>query len=146
MDNVLQNQFFQQQLFSLQRPMPFRRWLKQTPADSKPTDEAKPETGLKNGYRLQEYDDIAIPIEAVVPRSAARFSLETTRLAWYMVGRLFDPDHRDETAKAATSAFRKAVKLDSEAIEIYRVLIPMEFSVNNVDDARRSIRQKSRAT
>ena len=107
----------------------------ETPADSKPSDVVQTETGLKNGYRLQETDDIAQPIQVVVPLSAA-VQARNEALAWYMIGRLFDNEHRNDPAKAL-AAFRKAVKLDPEAIEIYRNLVPLEFAFDNPEVAVR---------
>ena len=105
----------------------------ETQAEAKPDELAKSGNGLKNGYRLQEFDDVAQPIQTVVPRSAAMQS-RVEALSWYMVGRLFDRDHRNEPVKAL-DAFRKAVKLDPEAIEIYRNLVPLEFDFDNTEAA-----------
>ena len=92
-------------------------------------------TGLKSGYRLQEADDVALPLKPKVPRPAAA-DIRNEALAWYMTGRLLDSTHRQEPRKSL-SAFRKAIKLDPEAIEIYRHLVPLEFAFENIEAAIR---------
>jgi tetratricopeptide (TPR) repeat protein len=100
-----------------------------------PSPEAIPADALKSGYRLQEGDDLALPLQPVKPRSAA-IEARNDALSWYMTGRLLDSSHRNEPRKALT-AYRKAVKLDPEAIEIYRNLVPLEFALNNLEEAVR---------
>ncbi len=103
------------------------------PAVTKPADSVDPGGALRSGYRLQEADDLAVPLQPLVPRSAAIES-RNEALSWYMTGRLLDSDHRNEPRKAL-EAYRKAVKLDPEAIEIYRNLVPLEFAFNNIEAA-----------
>jgi tetratricopeptide (TPR) repeat protein len=102
-----------------------------TKPDSKPVAPAKAEAPINGGYRLQEYDDVAVPLQPLVPRSAAIQS-RIDALSWYMVGRLFDQEHRNDETRAL-EAFRKAVKLDPEAVQIYRELVPLEFAAKNED-------------
>lgn len=101
------------------------------PADA--TDPAQPSPAQRDGYRLQDSDDIAAPLQPVVPRSAA-IEARNKALAWYMTGRLLDSTHRNEPKKSL-EVYRKAVKLDPEAIEIYRNLVPLEFAFDHIDEA-----------
>ena len=106
-------------------------------APEKPADGKSPDASriIRDGYRLQDSDDFALPLRPVVPRSAA-VSARNEALSWYMTGRLLDTNHRGEPAKAL-EAFRKAIKSDPEAIEIYRELVPLEFAAGNLEDAVR---------
>lgn len=98
---------------------------------------AEPKTNpvirVREGYRTQESEDLALPMKPVVPRSAAA-EARNEALSWYMTGRLFDAAHRNEPRKAISS-FRKAIKLDPQSIEIYRNLVPLEFEFKNFDAA-----------
>ncbi|WP_373653396.1 tetratricopeptide repeat protein [Schlesneria sp. DSM 10557] len=87
------------------------------------------------GYQQQESDDVALPLKPLVPRSAA-ITARNEALSWYMTGRLLDSTHRNEPRKAL-NAFRKAVKLDPEAVEIYRELVPLELQHENLEAAVR---------
>ncbi len=106
-----------------------------TPANDAPAKSALPESGLKSGYRSQDSDDLAMPMKPVVPLSAAGQS-RNEALSWFMTGRFLDPNHRNEPAKSL-NAFRKAIQLDPEAIEIYRTLVPLEFQADNIAAAVR---------
>ena len=90
---------------------------------------------LERGYRLQDADDLAFPLRPVVPKSAA-VETRNEALAWYMTGRLLSSSSRNEHKKAL-NAFRKAVALDPQAIEIYRNLVPLEFAFENIETALR---------
>ena len=105
------------------------------PAEKKTDETTNNSNPLGAGYRLQECDDLAFPMQPVIPRSAA-VEKRNEALSWYMMGRLFDANHRNEPRKAL-SAFQKAVKLDPEAIEIYRNLVPLEFAFDNIEAAVR---------
>ena len=105
------------------------------PDNPKLQDAAKPGERLEQGYRLQECDDLALPLKPVVPRSAA-VEARNEALSWYMTGRLLSTNPRNELKKAL-SAYRKAVELDPEAIEIYRNLVPLEFEAENIAAAIR---------
>ena len=98
-------------------------------------EENRPAVGVPNGYRLQEFDDVAEPLKPVKPRSAA-MNAKLEGLSWYMTGRLLDTNHRNAPRKSLES-FRRAVKADPNAIEIYRSLIPLELGMGNVVDALR---------
>lgn len=90
---------------------------------------------LDQGYRLQDSDDISLPMKPVVPRSAA-VEKRNEALSWYMTGRLLSTNPRNELKKAH-AAYQKAVQLDPEAIEIYRNLVPLEFEFGNPETAIR---------
>lgn len=100
-----------------------------------PDESVKAGSRLEQGYRLQDADDLAFPLQPAVPRSAA-IETRNEALAWYMTGRLLSSSSRNEHKKALT-AFRKAVALDPQAIEIYRNLIPLEFAFENIETAIR---------
>ena len=91
-----------------------------------------PKRRIDSGYQLQDLDDPVMPMRPVVPRSAA-IEARNDALSWFMIGRLFDGGHRNEPRRTL-SAYRKAVKLDPQAIEIYRNLVPLEF-VEDVEAA-----------
>lgn len=98
-------------------------------------EENRPNVGVPNGYRLQEYDDVATPLKPVKPRSAA-MEAKLEGLSWYMTGRLLDTSHRNAPRKSLES-FRRAVKADPNAIDIYRSLIPLELGMGDVAEALR---------
>ena len=115
-------------------------WAGLVAAQEKPADADEPAPAeaykaLRDGYRLQDADDLVLPLNPVVPKSAAT-EARNEALSWYMVGRLFDATHRDDLRKSL-SALRKAVKLDPESIEIYRSLVPLEFAFENFEAALR---------
>jgi len=115
-------------------------WLGQATAQEKPADKAPADAitaddPLSTGYRLQESDDLAMPLQPLVPRSAAMES-RIGALSWYMTGRLLNSNPRNESKKALF-AFIKAVRLDPEAIEIYRNLVPLEFEIGTIKAAVR---------
>ena len=111
------------------------------PAQEKPTepDPAKPVTTKVERptpeIRLQEADDTALPLVPKTPRSAA-VETRNEALSWYMTGRLLDSTHRNEPRKAL-SAYRKAVKIDPDAVEVYQYLVPLEFEEGNIAAAVR---------
>ncbi len=106
------------------------------PGEPVPTNPVRPKLGFpKPEIRLQEADDAALPLVPLTPRSAAA-ETRNEALSWYMTGRLLDSSHRNEPRKAL-SAYRKAVKIDPEAIEVYQDLVPLEFEEGNVAAAVR---------
>ncbi len=109
-------------------------------AEDKPSEPVSSEKAtsvnrLGEGYWQQESDDPALPLAPLVPRSSAVES-RNEALCWYMIGRLFDADHRNDLRKSL-SAYQKAVRSDSESIEIYRNLVPLEFEFDNLEVAVR---------
>jgi tetratricopeptide (TPR) repeat protein len=112
-----------------------------TPPRADVPDATKPATApdgtnnkLKHGYRLQDADDPALPLNPVKPLSAAE-QLRNDAVAWYMAGRLLEI--RNEPLRAV-NAYRKAVALDPKAIEVYRHLVPLEFQLNQIEAAVQS--------
>lgn len=101
-------------------------------AQEKAEADAPQSLPLKDGYRLQPTDDLALPLHPVIPRSAA-VEARNEALSWFMIGRLYSTSPRNDHKKAL-QAYRKAVKLDPEAIEVYRNLIPLEFAFENIDE------------
>ena len=99
---------------------------------SKPVSESAPK--ILQGYRLQEWEDLALPL---VPKNALTPAgqMRNEAVAWFMAGRLLEA--RNEPRRAVT-AYRKAVALDPNAIEIYRSLVPLEFQLDEVEAAVKS--------
>ena len=112
-----------------------RAFAQEKPIESELANPPQLGSGLQAGYRSQESDELAMPLQPLVPRSAAVDS-RNEALSWYMTGRLLDSHHRNEPRKAL-NAYRKAVQRDPEAIEIYRNLVPLEFQFDNLAAAVR---------
>ena len=121
-------------------------WLCQLAAQEKPVDQEQPvessqaspaQTGrlLSEGIQSQDSDDLASPLHPLVPRSAA-IDARNEALSWFMTGRLLDSTHRNEPRKAL-NAYRKAIQIDPNAIEIYREIVPLEFQFDNIAAAVR---------
>ncbi len=82
-------------------------------------------------FRLQLGDDSLMPPDPIHPRDpAGQARVDAT--AWYMTGQ-FRQARND--FRGALDAYRKAVKLDPDAIQIYRALIPLAFSLNQIEEA-----------
>ncbi|WP_010586902.1 tetratricopeptide repeat protein [Schlesneria paludicola] len=119
-------------------------------AAAAPAEAATPGTSLSRGYSLQDADDVALPLNPVKPRSAAT-EQRMDALGWFMTGRMFDnrfpreaseagaaPDGRvKQERQKALKAFRKAVKLEPDTIDLYRYLIPLEIEFKNLEAAVR---------
>ena len=103
------------------------------PEQSTDGDSARVPAILREGYWLQDGEDVALPLHPKVPRSAAT-AARNEALSWYMTGRLLDLNHRGEPEKAL-NAFRKAIKSDPEAVEVLRELIPLEFAAEDIESA-----------
>lgn len=108
---------------------------------AQPPDAMQPENStsrenpaLQRGFRLQEADDLAMPLKPRHPITAAE-QLRNDALSWFMAGRLLES--RNEPSRAV-SAYRKAISLDPRAIEVYRHLVPLEFQLNEVEAAVQS--------
>jgi tetratricopeptide (TPR) repeat protein len=93
-----------------------------------------PSTQLKQGYRQQETDDPAFPLQPVKSISAAEQS-RNEAVAWFMAGRLLETRG---APKQAVNAYRKALAIDPKAIEVYRNLVPLEFQMDEIESAIRS--------
>ncbi len=105
------------------------------PDATKPAGKAAvPATPLERGYTLQEGDDPALPLKPTKPLTAAE-QVRNEAVSWFMAGRLLET--RNEPRKAL-NAYRKAVAIDPNVIEVYRHLVPLEFRLDEVDAAIRS--------
>ncbi|MFO0919519.1 MAG: tetratricopeptide repeat protein [Planctomycetaceae bacterium] len=96
-----------------------------------PQDPQPGPTGLRGSLRLQEADDEVQPLRPIVPRSVTT-ERKLEAISWFMTGRLLEI--RNEKQKAY-EAYIKAVELDPQAAEIYRLLVPLAFQLDEVDDA-----------
>jgi tetratricopeptide (TPR) repeat protein len=81
----------------------------------------------------QPGDDVLRPLVPAKPRTAGEQS-RLDALAWYMTGQLRE-QRNDFTG--ALDAYKKAVELDPEAVDVYRALVPLAFSLNQDEDAVR---------
>ncbi|MBC8112831.1 MAG: hypothetical protein H7062_00480, partial [Candidatus Saccharimonas sp.] len=104
-----------------------------TPDATKPAEKV-PATALERGYSLQDGDDPALPLKPTKPLTAAE-QVRHEAVSWFMAGRLLET--RNEPRKAL-NAYRKAVAIDPNAIEVYRHLVPLEFRLDDVEAAVRS--------
>ncbi|WP_166828918.1 tetratricopeptide repeat protein [Thalassoroseus pseudoceratinae] len=100
------------------------------PGNPMTTKEPKANT---RGFQLQPGDDELKPL---VPKQARTAGVQSRldAMAWFMTGELRE---RRNDFTGALDAYKKAVELDSEAIEIYRQLVPLAFSLGKKDDAVR---------
>ena len=89
---------------------------------------------FKLGYRLQEADDLALPLQPKTHLSAGE-QLRNDAVSWFMAGRLLQTRN---DGRRAVNAYRKAITLDPRAIEVYRHLVPLEFQLGDVEQAVRS--------
>lgn len=96
--------------------------------DTNPSEGKAPK---KPGYRLQPGDDEALPIDEVNPRTK-QGQARIDAIGWFMTGRLRE---KRNDFKGAYEAYQRAVVIDPTAIVIYRVLVPLAFSLNQTDDA-----------
>lgn len=101
-----------------------------------PASAAEAVSRLKQGYRLQDLDDPALPLQPKKGITAAE-QLRDEALAWFMTGRLLEKRNPDDP-KAIVKAYRKALSLDPRAIEVYRHLIPLEFQMGDAESAIQS--------
>ncbi|MFN0198237.1 MAG: tetratricopeptide repeat protein [Planctomycetaceae bacterium] len=80
---------------------------------------------------LQDADDVTEPLNPKnppKPEDAQRVS----SAAWYMAGRLLESRN---DFNGALAAYKKAVEMNPRAIEAYRSLIPLAYSLNQPADA-----------
>ncbi len=104
--------------------------LAQEDSKDKPTKADKPQAAPK-GIQQQIGDDPALPLQPKKPRTAAEEN-RIQAMSWYMTGQLLEK--RNEFNQAL-DAYKKAVELDPKAVEIYKALVPLAFSLNQTDDA-----------
>lgn len=88
----------------------------------------------QQGYRLQDLDDPAFPLQPKNPITASN-QIRNDAVAWFMAGRLLESRN---DPKRALKAYRKAIALDPKAMEVYRQLVPLEFQLNEVEAAVQS--------
>lgn len=81
--------------------------------------------------RWQDADDEVVPLIPRQPRTAAMQN-KLEAVAWYGTGRLLEA--RNEL-QGALKAYRKAVEIDPEAIDIYRALVPLALRLDQVEEA-----------
>ena len=89
-----------------------------------PADTRKP-------LQFQEGEDLVEPLQPLSPRDAAAANVVAAR-AWYGTGRVLEAANNFQ---GAYTAYRKAIELDPSAIMVYRALIQLAFSLNQIDDA-----------
>ena len=107
----------------------------ETPDATKPAEKVSvPAATLERGYTLQDGDDPALPLKPAKPLTAAE-QVRNEAVSWFMAGRLLET--RNEPRKAL-NAYRKAVAIDPNVIEVYRHLVPIEFRLDEVEAAVRS--------
>lgn len=96
-------------------------------------ESAAPERPAPLSVPQQYGDDVLEPLDPVRPRTEAE-SRRLEALAWYMTGKLRET--RGDP-KGALEAFEQAVELDPDAVEAYRDMVPLAFSLNRSEDAVR---------
>jgi len=89
-----------------------------------------PET-KSSGFRLQILDEPLQPLDPKVQPPADSHK-KADAISWFMTGRLME---RRNEFKSAYEAYQKAVELDPSAIEVYRALVPLAFSLNQTEQA-----------
>lgn len=97
-------------------------------------DASSKTVNTERGYSFQEGEDLALPLKPTKPLSAAG-QMRNDAVSWFMAGRLMET--RNEPRKAL-NAYRKAVAIDPNAIEVYRHLVPLEFRLDEVEAAVKS--------
>ncbi|MCA9113895.1 MAG: tetratricopeptide repeat protein [Planctomycetaceae bacterium] len=100
------------------------------PADE-PAEAPRPNDKGGATLRQQPGDDLSVPLVPAKPRTAS----EQARLeaaAHYMAGRV--KESRNDF-RGALEEYRESVKLDPEAVEVYRELVPLAFSLDQTDEA-----------
>lgn len=80
--------------------------------------------------RLQPGDAVAEPLEPIRERTEDT-DQQLDAMAWFGVAKL--RESRGDF-RGALDAYRKAVELDPTAVEVYRGLVPLAFSLNETDD------------
>lgn len=104
-------------------------------AQSKSKKESKDanrgESRQASDYQLQDLDEPAKPLHPVKPRTAEK-QMRIDAVSWYMTGRLLQ--QRGEL-KRALESYKKGIAADPNAVEIYQMLVPLAFELDQTDDA-----------
>ncbi|MGH7200218.1 MAG: tetratricopeptide repeat protein, partial [Planctomycetaceae bacterium] len=106
--------------------------LAQVPPPPSPPRDA-PSAERLEGLQLQPLDEPLEPLVPVRPRTAA----EQTRLkalAHFMTGQMLERRNR---FREAYEEYKQAVELDPDAVEVYQALVPLAFSLNDEETARK---------
>ena len=95
-----------------------------------PVEAPRPQPGLRS-LRIQESDDL---IEPLVPKQSRgpQEQAQVDASAWFMTGAVRE---KQNDLSGALDAYRKAIAIDPNAVEVYQALIPLAFTLNQTDDA-----------
>ena len=102
--------------------------LAQAKAAEQAGDAAK---SAADGYQLQDLDDPLKPLQPKKPRTASD-QARIDGLAWYMTGR-FREARND--FNGAMDAYKKAVELYPDGVDIYHALVPLAFGLKRTTEA-----------
>jgi tetratricopeptide (TPR) repeat protein len=102
-------------------------------ADDKPATPVDTSAKTGKGLQVQEYDDPALPLTPIKPRSADE-QKRIDAVAWFAAGRVLETRNQFPNA---LRAYQEALKHDPRAVVVYRVIIPLAFGLNRTDDAVR---------
>lgn len=94
-------------------------------ADEKPAQEVPP------AIQFQEGEDPVERLTPTQPRTPEGANQVQAR-AWFATGRVLEANNEHQ---AAYNAYKKAVELDPQALPVYRALIQLGVSLNQVDEA-----------
>jgi tetratricopeptide (TPR) repeat protein len=90
-----------------------------------------PPQGLPPAIQFQEGEDPVERLTPTVPRTPETANQVQAR-AWFATGRVLEANNEHQ---AAYNAYKKAVELDPRALPVYRALIQLGISLNQVDEA-----------
>jgi tetratricopeptide (TPR) repeat protein len=101
--------------------------------DSEPPADPTHRLFGRGEFRLDVTEPLELPekFQPTHPRSTT-VQQRIDAMAWFMKGRFLE---QREEFKAALDAYEQAAKLDPNAVEIYRSLIPLAFGLNDPDKA-----------
>ena len=90
-----------------------------------------PPKKVPSAIRLQELDEPLEPLDPIRPRTEKDVK-RLDALSWYALGRILEARNQ---LQDALDAYRSAIQLDPNAVEVYRVLIPLAFTLNQTEEA-----------
>lgn len=99
--------------------------------ESKPKAAQAQKPPVANGFKLQDLDNPAEPLDPKKPRTPEEQN-RLDAMTWYMTGQLLEK--RNELSDAL-DAYKKAVALDPKSAEITKSLVLTAFSLNQTDEA-----------